>query len=172
MNGRVRPCCDNNPVDCKDNVVALRSRQDLYAVAIPLNFKYTHEARPLCQKDALWGKQNVQTVQTYGICYICWRQFHSSSEKWYNADRTSAHTAVSKQHMIIGLNLFLDIYGIMSRCDTSMFPSSWSNYLTGWPMLFTFILWIFRGFLYVFFVISQNTIQLSIDVTYFRNLKV
>ena len=49
---RVKPCCDSDPVDCKDNVVALRSRQDLYAVAIPLNLLYIHEARPICQKGA------------------------------------------------------------------------------------------------------------------------
>ena len=51
--GQLKPCCENNPVDCEDNFITLRSRSDVYAVAIPLSFKYYYEAHPFCQKGAL-----------------------------------------------------------------------------------------------------------------------
>ena len=47
-----KPCCDTDPVSCEDNFVALRSSQDLFAMAIPLDYKYQYDAKPICQMDA------------------------------------------------------------------------------------------------------------------------
>ena len=50
---KLKPCCDTDPVECEENFVALRSHQDFYALAIPMYFKYQHEAGPICQKGTL-----------------------------------------------------------------------------------------------------------------------